>query len=246
MRNENFVYTVVGIAMILVFAIGYAIFSESIEIKGTATASGSFDIRLFCETDTTLINYLKQNVPGISTSADRGYSNDSCNANNSTNEITFSVSLNYPRARKLFVLGIENEGDIPAIIQMTSASHTLCVDGGLNSSGQATGSENGTIENAECYQVPQNGGWSSTQMKYRLFTTMSGIYALKRADESYVYSSDFATEGITTTGTDIRLEPDEIVYIMYPSEFNYEITRNPLLIRDTVTVNATATQITAS
>ena len=50
MNNKNKI--LVGcLALLLVLSVGYALFSETIEINGTATAKGSFDLTYTCEAD---------------------------------------------------------------------------------------------------------------------------------------------------------------------------------------------------
>ena len=54
MKNEKKSKILIGcLALLLVMAVGYALFSETITINGTATAKGDFDISFTCETLTS-------------------------------------------------------------------------------------------------------------------------------------------------------------------------------------------------
>ena len=250
MRNKNTIYIMVGIAFILILSIGFALFSESLTISGTAVASGNFDIIYGCYTDGSEFNAV-MNAAGFSNeiAGQKGYANVTCTPNpddTSATGITYSVSLNYPGAYKYFVGKMYNAGTIDAVIQVSTMSHEICVDGGLASDGSATGAANGTIESSECQMVPQPNGFGDQRAYYRLFQTVTGSQLLKKTDNSYVNSSAFISQGITTTGTDIKLKAGETLYLVQYAGFSNSITRNPVLIRDTVTTVATVTQVTAN
>ena len=101
------------LAFVVSVLMGYALFSETITVTGTATAKGDFEITKTCSAGfmSDLIN------EGAYPSADynqNGFSNDSCSVNGS--KVTFSTTLAYPGARRYFTVKLENTGSIPAIV----------------------------------------------------------------------------------------------------------------------------------
>ena len=115
----------VGIlAFVVVCVIGYALFSETITVTGTATASGSFDITMSCTkgVDDSLNNQFDWSAMS---KVDVGYENDECIVNGNT--VTYGANLLYPGARRLFTIIATNTGSIPATLTLdeTGISQTI-------------------------------------------------------------------------------------------------------------------------
>ena len=101
------------LALLLALSVGYALFSETITINGTATAKGDFGVTTTC-------------VPGISNELVQlgfaktpddlqgGFENDICEVGGDT--ITANSDLLYPGARRFFTIKMTNNNSIPAII----------------------------------------------------------------------------------------------------------------------------------
>ena len=103
---------IIGVlAVILVAAVGYAIFSDTLTINGTATAQGNFDLTYTCTPGLTNEDFVSAETssPIIT---DNNYANDSCNVNG--NKITYSAELLQPGATRNFTIKITNTGSIPA------------------------------------------------------------------------------------------------------------------------------------
>ena len=109
------------LALLLVLSVGYALFSETITINGTATAKGSFDITTTC-------------VPGYSSelfalgipSADynqAGFENSICDVNG--NIVTMTTDLLYPTAKRFFTVKMRNTGSIPAVIWVPASDESF-------------------------------------------------------------------------------------------------------------------------
>ena len=101
------------LALLLALSIGYALFSETITINGTATAKGNFDITATCQAGfmDELVN------TGMYTSeiqSQNNYSNESCRVDG--NKVTFNTTLSQPGALRYFTVKMTNTGSIPAII----------------------------------------------------------------------------------------------------------------------------------
>lgn len=105
MKKQNI--AIIGvIAFVLAIAVGYALFSETITVTGTATAKGSFDVE-----------FTKVGTPTCS-----GFSKDCTEANlavisGDKNTLTVTVDkLQYPGAYVEIPVTVTNVGTIPAIL----------------------------------------------------------------------------------------------------------------------------------
>ena len=94
MLSKNKKILIGCLALLLVMSVGYALFSDTITINGTATAKVNFDITATCEVDNT----------------DGG--NGTCDVDGNT--ITTNSSLSMPGERTKFTIKISNSGSIPA------------------------------------------------------------------------------------------------------------------------------------
>ena len=99
------------LAFIVVCVVGYALFSESITVTGTATASGDWSITTTCTNGDAygfLLNeydYLKEG----------GYVDKQCSV--SSNKVTISSELQYPTASRMHTVELKNTGSIDAVLK---------------------------------------------------------------------------------------------------------------------------------
>ncbi len=103
MKKQNI--AIIGvIAFVLAVAVGYALFSETLTISGTASASGDFDVEFTSIGDVTSSGYTKQ--PD---------SADIAVIESGNNELTITVDkLDYPGAYVEIPVTITNKGSVPA------------------------------------------------------------------------------------------------------------------------------------
>ncbi len=103
MKKQNI--AIIGvIVFVLALAIGYALFSETLTISGTATASGDFDVEFTSIGEVTSSGYTKQ--------AD---SADIAVIESGNNKLTITVNkLDYPGAYVEIPVTITNKGSVPA------------------------------------------------------------------------------------------------------------------------------------
>ena len=118
MKKQNI--AIIGvIAFVLAIAVGYALFSETITVTGTATAKGSFDVE-FTEVGTPTCS---------------GFSEECTKANlavisDDKNTLTVTVDkLQYPGAYVEIPVTVTNVGTIPAIL--TGITETGTVNKGV-------------------------------------------------------------------------------------------------------------------
>ncbi len=90
---------IIGVlAVILVAAVGYAIFSDTLTIKGTATAQGNFDLTYTC-------------VKEDSSSTGTG----ECSVKDNT--VTTTSTLSKPSDQVIYTVTVTNDGTIPAVLK---------------------------------------------------------------------------------------------------------------------------------
>ena len=117
------------LSFVVVCVIGYALFSETITVTGTATASGSFDILATCQTGLSN-DALAILAPGENVNADidqAGYKNDSCEVINE--DVKIAVEFEYPTARRYFTINFKNNDTIAASFDLQNGivdSTTAC------------------------------------------------------------------------------------------------------------------------
>ena len=117
MNNKNKI--LVGcLALLLVLSVGYALFSETITINGTATAKGNFDLTTTCQVGDPY-NFRPYDIQS-------GYTNDECNVVD--NKVSYKANLTMPGAQRYFTITIKNTGTIPAIITDGKKSDKVCYD----------------------------------------------------------------------------------------------------------------------
>ena len=102
------------LALLLVLSVGYALFSETITINGTATAKGNFQITTSCQTgfDENILTGF-----GVSSSdfPESGYESDSCSVNETT--VSMKTGLKFPTARRGFTINFKNTGTMDAVVK---------------------------------------------------------------------------------------------------------------------------------
>ena len=124
MNNKNKI--LVGcLALLLVLSVGYALFSETITINGTATAKGDFDISYTCNVITEE-THLNNNV-----SVDPSTGVGTCKIEDGV--IKTTSTLNKPTDAVSYHIVLTNNGSIPAVLKTVDSPNNLAED--LKSSG---------------------------------------------------------------------------------------------------------------
>ena len=111
MKKQNIAIIAV-VAFVLAISVGYALFSETLQINGTATAKGNFDVE-FIEAGEPKekAGYTKQESSTLTTISDDG------------KKLTINVDkLDYPGAYVVIPVKVENKGTISAILESISQS----------------------------------------------------------------------------------------------------------------------------
>lgn len=118
MKRQNI--AIIGVvAFILAIAVGYALFSETITINGTATAKGDFDVEFTSVGEITKVGYTDMDATDAdgSTEAEKKAATDARIASISADKNTLTVKVNkldYPGAYVEIPVTITNKGSISA------------------------------------------------------------------------------------------------------------------------------------
>ena len=110
MKKKNMI--IIGIiTLILVVAVGYALFSDTLTITGSATAKGNFELTYFCEKD----------LSGLASSGE-----GECSVNGST--VTTTSTFSKPRDGMVYVVTVTNTGTIPAVLKNVTSPNNYKED----------------------------------------------------------------------------------------------------------------------
>lgn len=102
-KNRIFVACLI---ILLLLSVGYSIFTESLTIGGTVSASADMDVNINCSKGALdIFDSIK---------AQGGYKEDTCTIND--NLVSMGVSLNYPTALRYFTVTISNNSLIDVAI----------------------------------------------------------------------------------------------------------------------------------
>ena len=124
-RNKIFVGC---LALLLVMVAGYALFSQNLNITGTAKAQGNFSVTMTCTPGLTNEGFLNANYLGYAPKKDNNYANDSCTVNG--NKVTYQAELKMPGAVRNFTIKMTNSGSMDAILNArkdVKLSSEICI-----------------------------------------------------------------------------------------------------------------------
>ena len=96
------------LSFVVVCVVGYALFSETITVTGTATARGDFSFEKKCFAGDS------RNVHQVH--PEGGYGQESCTVNGDT--VTVSTELLYPTAFRFYTIEIKNTGSIDGMVKI--------------------------------------------------------------------------------------------------------------------------------
>ena len=200
------------LALLLVLSVGYALFSETITINGTATAKGSFDIIASCNEG---VNNEIISALGISKEEfiETGFSNGYCDVID--NKVDFGADLAFPGASRYFTITLTNNGTIPAKINKN------------------TGIEDNVklCENGEC-RFLKDDSTEEQYSKIKRYYFAADIIAYKDSNGNYISTEGETSDFIDSNTGDIILDPKESIVvlsnifwheknILYPESTNY-------------------------
>ena len=117
MLSKNNKILVGCLALLLVMSVGYALFSDTITINGSATAKGDFELTTTCDMDASLDSM------NLGTASDV---NISCEGN----IVNVSATLDAPGSEKWFRVMVTNTGTISAklkkVVELNNPEFYIC------------------------------------------------------------------------------------------------------------------------
>lgn len=197
---------IIGILTLSVMMmVGYAIFSETITINGTATAKGDFSITATCTPGITNDQFLSEgNIFGYAPKNDNNYKNDSCSVTG--NKVTYSAELSQPGSVRNFTVKITNSGTIDAELNPNSGMTTKyesCI---------------GNYDTGEFTNCKTDGSQAQIELSEGI------IVGMEKVDGTIVFATDI--EGFTdflkevNEETLIVLKPGESMFYVVSSEWD--------------------------
>ncbi len=110
MKKKNMI--IIGvIALILAVSVGYALFSSTLNINGTASAKGDFNLTYACEIDES-----SSNEDLASCQVEEG------------NKVTMESTLSKPNDAVIFHVTVTNNGTIPAVLRGVTSPNNKGMD----------------------------------------------------------------------------------------------------------------------
>lgn len=194
------------LAFLLVLSVGYALFSNSINVTGKISAKASFDISATC---TKGINSELGDVSRYFDSDEHGYSNESCTVNGNT--VTINANLDYPTARRFYTIKFTNNGTIPALLNLDNNSDVV------NNSVVSVKNSTGTLITNKLNQ----------HVYYKYFDEMTGANFIGYSYSDQLFVGDVEESVKDSETGNLLLYPGGNLYVVISAiwdetnEFNY-------------------------
>lgn len=217
--NKNNKILLGVLAFVVACTIGYALFSDNINITGTATAKGDFALTTTCSTG--ISNDLKGTVTSL-LNPEGGYENDTCTVTG--DEVSFHSDLLYPTASRWFTIKITNTGSIPAMLKLASDSDNSVI----YDLQKVCTYEKGNDVSLGCFDHSDSGFDFGSYMyfviDFPLAANISGQLVVPTDESTIDYLTEklYVYQGGSVPG-DLIIEPGVSVYfaayLSYPSDF---------------------------
>lgn len=191
--NKKSIIIIGCLGLVLSMMVGYALFSETININGTAKAGADFEITTTCTPgimtglNKTYID-LSNDYTGCSSYGgctdkvyieEKGYTEDTCKVVG--NQINMSTKLKYPTAGRIFTVKFTNTGTVKAKIdtENTDLSQTDTIDGNLYFDGfmfYKNGVNQDALENPDYTLEPGESMYFVTEAIWASYRKIQGEY----------------------------------------------------------------------
>ncbi len=225
-RNKIFVGC---LALLLVMVAGYALFSQNLNITGTAKAEGNFSVTMTCTPGLTNEGFLNANLLGYEPTRDNNYINDSCSVNG--NKVTYQAELKMPGAVRNFTIKMTNSGSMDAVLN---------VNDGKLSSKICTGNYD-TGEFGECV----DGSTVNNNI------TTGSIVGFGKTDGTILLATygnlDEVKKFFNFDDEKITIKPGESVYYVLKNSWRKDLIEqtNKVLYKEIITIELPFKQLTA-
>ena len=204
-RNKIFVGC---LALLLVMVAGYALFSQNLNITGTATAKGDFSVTPTCQAGVPDNLLAAAKTAESWAGAEGGYSDDSCTVNGDT--VDFRSSFKWPGARRYFTIKVKNTGSVTALF---AGANEKAVEYCNDDNG------NETFDTDECYTDQTSLSLMSSIIDHR-GPIGNNFFAIEKKDGAVISQEDLdnlteeeLSKYMTSDGAFI-IEPGASIYFL--------------------------------
>ena len=234
-----------AVLFILAVAVGYAIFSDTLTINGTATAKGEFAFEITTQKEVSedvkssnmyavLNNY---GSTGDVDLANTVSSNVNSSITNTSNTVTYSANLTQPGQKQYFTVKVTNTGSIPIILDIyydinidTSIAGNLLMDDG--NTFDVTKLKDATIGGDNPYGFTAGDYVTADLLKLNL-VNLQDVYVSKNIydelDEAFNDSQEAAP----------KLDTGESAYLVFSSYWKEDCNFNAHVVGIDVTAKST-------
>ena len=231
-KKKSVIIGVLTLALVIV--VGYALFSDTITISGTATAQGDFAFEITTQkgvmeeinTDdlTTVITTRRMKVTNAGSKA---YSNlsdetgvEASSITNDSNTVTINATLDKLGQKQYFTIKVTNTGTVPLTFDfwddvetVTNITGSLIMDDGNKVDPETImDMVSGTIENPYGLDVTDDVSWR--QFKANFLKNQYVLVPKSRFDE-------FVINLETNESAFVEIKTGESFYIVYQVAFDY-------------------------
>ena len=238
--NKSNKILIVVLTFIVVCVVGYALFSETITVTGTATAQGSFDIVTTCQTG---IDSRIGTASSLGWHKEGGFINDSCTV--SGNTVSANAEFLYPGANRYYTIGFKNNGTIDAVLDFSIDNQTekICV----------SDDKNGL--NKRCYEGKYaegfQGNFGAMSTSYKLDKPITNSIIGIDPSNNILLFDEIVQQGFYNISTKkVIIKPGYSFYSVYYSIVNFDLTNpnttNKMYVDVVNTINLTFEQITVN
>ena len=211
-KSMNRVTVIIILTVFLCLSVGYALFSDTITIEGTATAQGNFDIEASCITNITPdliyslgieddVNKDGSVTPVSELFKEHGYKDVSCTINNDT--VNFSVGFDYPGAAKWYIVKMKNSSSVAATLDFWGWYEEY--GNSLSNTIKKYDKDGNLIETIESSELPGDYDNKIFFWWYESYTTIEDINGNFYNLEEDEFESFFVDDKL-------KLEPNESLY----------------------------------
>ena len=216
-KNINRTTVIIVLAIFLTISVGYALFSDTITIEGTATAKGEFDIEASCITNVStdmlydfgLEDDTKEGTTVAEMWREHGYKDVSCLVDGNT--VKYSAGFDYPRAQKNYVIKMKNVGQIPAYYEFDSDKSIFNEEYYGKNIIKKYDSNDNLIETITSTDLPD---WGDA-----IFIGYAGALMAEDTDGNLFNLNDEGIMKFQINGSQLKLEPGESVYFLMASRW---------------------------
>lgn len=117
-KRKNIIF-IACLSFLLVLSIGYALFSENINVSGSSKSQATFNITTTCTKGLPSNIQTKLGLSDLELlTLNRGYSSDTCTV--SGNNVTIGATFEYPTASRLFTIKMTNNSTMDAMLKLNT------------------------------------------------------------------------------------------------------------------------------